>query len=84
MFAVGDEVTVSEEIYEPADEYQPGGALVRPGEKLIIREIRETGEWPIKVSHEFVTDGRMFGVSAAELKPYAVPCQGIDADLSHL
>ena len=84
MFAVGDEVTVVKQIYEPADDYQPDGMLARLGEKLIIREIREAGEWPFKVSHEFVTDGRMFGVSEAELKPYAVPCGIYDADLSHL
>lgn len=74
MFSVGDEVTVVKPIYEPAGDYQPAGILASPGEKLIIREIRNSGEWPIKVSHELVTDGRFFGVAASELIAY-----GLDA-----
>lgn len=84
-FAVGQEVTVTRRIWEPATGDAPGGLLARPGEKLIVRMIYSKGQHPIDVSHEFVTDGRTFCVSPDELRPYATPAQCLDdADLSHL
>ncbi len=70
FFQAGDVVTAIKAIYEPADDCHPGGCLARPGEKLIVREVRERGQWPIKVSHEDVTDGHGFCVAADELVPF--------------
>lgn len=84
-FTVGQEVTVTRRIWEPATGDAPGGLLARPGEKLIVRMIYGKGQHPIDVSHEFVTDGRTFCVSPDELRAYAVPTNCLDdADLTHL
>lgn len=66
-FAVGDEVTVTKPIWEPADDCHPAGTLAMPGDKLIVRSIRDRGQWPISVSHHDRTDGMTFAVSADEL-----------------
>ena len=73
QWKVGDAVTVTEPIYEPPDEFAPGGFLANPGEKLIVRAVRDRGQWPISVSHETVTDGSAFSVSTEELKAYVQP-----------
>ena len=84
-FTVGQEVTVAKPIYEPADDCHPGGTLVRPGEKLIVRAVRASGVWPISVSHKYRTDGLTFSVSPDELRAYSVPVTCLDdADLTHL
>ncbi len=84
-FTVGQEVTVTRRIWEPASGDAPGGLLARPGEKLIVRMIYSKGQHPIDVSHEFRTDGATFCVSADELRPYATPATCLDdADLTHL
>lgn len=70
QWKVGDAVTVTKPIYEPPDEFSPGGFLANPGEKLIVREVRDKGQWAISVSHEGRTDGLTFSVSAEELENY--------------
>lgn len=67
-FSVGDKVTVTKQIWEPADDCHPAGTLAMPGDKLIVRGIRDRGQWPISVSHHDRTDGMTFAVSADELK----------------
>jgi hypothetical protein len=69
-FKVGDEVDATRRIWEPASDDHPGGLLTMPGEKLIVREVRGTGQWPISVSHEGRTDGMTFSVAADEIKPW--------------
>lgn len=82
-FTVGQEVTVTRRIWEPATGDSPGGLLARRGEKLIVRMIYSKGQHPIHVSHEFRTDGATFCVSADELRPYATPATSLgDADLT--
>lgn len=71
-FTVGDEVTVTRRLWELADEHGPGGLLARPGEKLIVRAIRERGDWPISVSHHDRTDGMTFAAAPDELRAYKV------------
>ena len=73
QWKAGDEVTVVDPVYEAADDHSPGGYLARPGEKLIVRQVRDRGQWPISVSHETVTDGSAFSVSTEELKAYVQP-----------
>ena len=84
-FTVGQAVTPTRRIWEPATGDSPGGLLARPGEKLIVRMIYSKGQHPIDVSHEYRTDGMTFCVSADELRPYSTPATSLDdADLSHL
>lgn len=68
-FTVGQEVTVTRRLWEPADEHGPGGLLALPGDRLIVRAIRERGQFPISVSHHDRTDGMTFQVTPDELKP---------------
>lgn len=72
-FTVGQVVTVTRRIWEPATGDSPGGLLAHPGERLIVRKIYSTGQHPINVSHDFRTDSVTFCVSADELRPYATP-----------
>ena len=83
-FPIGKEVTARVRIWEPATGDSPGGLLTRPGEKLIVRAVKEGREFPIEVSHEHVTDGRTFGVKPEELCDYSIPASIYDADLTHL
>lgn len=69
-FTVGQEVTVTRRLWEPADECHPGGMLAQPGDRLIVRAIRDRGEWPISVSHHDRTDGMTFSVAENELRAY--------------
>lgn len=64
---VGDAVIMKQDLYEGPDDHHPGGYLAFAGERLIIREIRDHGSWPLKVSHEDRTDGLTFGVSVDEV-----------------
>lgn len=71
-FTVGDEVTVTRRLWEPADDCHPGGMLAQPGDRLIVRAIRDRGEWPISVSHHDRTDGMTFAVAANEIRAYTL------------
>jgi hypothetical protein len=42
--------------------------LAQPGDRLIVRAIRDRGEWPISVSHHDRTDGMTFSVAENELQ----------------
>jgi hypothetical protein len=64
---VGDKVRLKYDLNEPPSENSPGGCLARHDEVLIIRQISEGHDFPIKVSHENVTD-RSFGVLLQEIK----------------
>jgi hypothetical protein len=70
-FAVGDAVTMRANLYEPADEHAPGGYLAMRGDRLIVREVRGAGQWPISVSHDDRTDGITFAVAATEIEQRA-------------
>ncbi len=86
-FTVGQEVTVTRRIWDPATGDSAGGLLARPGEKLIVRRIhpRSSGPHPLDISHEYRTDGLTFCVSPDEIRAYATPTNCLDAaDLSHL
>jgi hypothetical protein len=67
-FKVGDRVRVKEAIYEPADDHAPGGYVCLKGDLLIVREVREKGQWPLSVSHEEVTDNS-FACGPHEIEP---------------
>ena len=69
-FTVGQDVTVTRRLWEPADDCHPGGMLAQPGDWLIVRAIRDRGEWPISVSHHDRTDGMTFSVAPDELRAY--------------
>lgn len=70
QYSVGDAVTVLRPVGDDPSGDSPGGTYARPGDKLIVREIvSDKWRWPIKVSHEHITD-RSFGVSEDEIKPY--------------
>jgi hypothetical protein len=69
-FVAGDAVMVRAHLYEPADDHAPGGYLAKRGEKLIVRNVRVAGSWPISVSHEGRTDGATFSVSQDEIEPW--------------
>jgi hypothetical protein len=66
-FTVGQKVTVCEAIFEPADDHHPGGYLCSKGDLLVVRKVRDSGKWPIHVSHEHITD-RSFCVSPDEIE----------------
>lgn len=68
IFAVHQEVTVTRRIWEPADDCHPGGLLAKPGDRLVVRAMRDYGQWPISVSHHDRTDGMTFSVAADELR----------------
>lgn len=40
------------------------------GDRLIVRAIRDRGEWPISVSHHDRIDGMTFAVAANEIRSY--------------
>jgi hypothetical protein len=67
-FTVGQKVRAVASIYEPADDFAPGGYLCHKGETLVVRRVDATGFHPVKVSHENVTD-RSFGVQGDEIEP---------------
>lgn len=69
-FAVGQEVTVTRRLWEPADGDHPGGLLALPGDRLIVRAMRDRGQWPISVSHHDRTDGMTFSVAPDELRAH--------------
>lgn len=69
-FAVGQEVTVTRRLWEPADDDHPGGLLALPGDRLIVRAMRDRGQWPISVSHHDRTDGMTFSVAPDELRAH--------------
>lgn len=69
-FTVGQEVTVTRRLWEPSDDCHPGGMLAQPGDRLIVRAIRDRGEWPISVSHHDRTDGMTFSAAENELRAY--------------
>jgi hypothetical protein len=66
-FTVGQTVVCPKGIYEPADDCSPAGWLCDRGAVLVVREVREAGQWPISVSHPEITDGS-FSVAADEIK----------------
>jgi hypothetical protein len=67
VIAVGSKVIMKRDLYEGPDDCHPGGYLAKKGDRLIVREIRDAGQWPFKVSHEDRTDGLTFGVSQDEI-----------------
>ena len=70
-FTVGQEVTVTRQLWEPPDDCHPGGLLALPGDRLIVRVVRESGQFPISVSHHDRTDGMTFQVAPDEVTPNA-------------
>ena len=64
---VGDRVRIKYNLNEHPSEDGPGCNLAKEGEVLIIRQISEGHDFPIKVSHEHITD-RSFGVLAYEIE----------------
>lgn len=65
---VGQKVRLLSDIFEPADEYAPGGYLARKGEVLIVRKLNPQSKFfPVQVSHEHITD-RTFGVTYEEIE----------------
>lgn len=81
-FKVGDEVTATRRLWEPADDCHPGGLLTQPGEKLIVRAVREKGQWPISVSHHDRADGMTFSVAPDEIRCAQSPTQPADPTAS--
>lgn len=69
-YQVGDRVRAKEAIYEPADDHAPGGYICGKGDLLIVRAVRDRGQWPLSVSHEDVTDNS-FACSPDEVIPDA-------------
>lgn len=65
-FKVGMKVRAKRDLSDGPDDYSPGGTYASKGELLVIREVRDTGPYPISVSHEHITD-RTFGVSPDEI-----------------
>lgn len=66
---IGQKVRATKGIYEPPDECAPGGYLCRKGEELIVRAIVPASAYPIKVSHEHITDNS-FGVTPEEIEEW--------------
>ena len=85
-FTVGQKVRAKEAIYEPADDYAPAGYLCMKGDVLVVRKLDTRAVFPIKVSHEDVTDCS-FGAKPEELEPLpdgvnACPsCDGLRFDV---
>lgn len=79
QFSVGQRVRLTENIYEPADEYAPGGYLAKKGEVVNIKAINPGRLYPISVFHDWVTDGKSFGVSESEIEP-ASPASDKDGE----
>lgn len=70
-YKVGDRVRAKLAIYEPADDHAPGGYVCGEGDLLIVRKVRESGNWPLSVSHEDVTDNS-FSCGLDEVTPDGV------------
>lgn len=71
-FAVGQSVTVKRRIWgHESGANSPMIMVAKRGDRLIVRAVRAGGfsPYPIHVSHEDVTDGLTFGVSADEIAP---------------
>ncbi len=48
----------------------PGCVCADEGEIVIVRSVHDCKySFPIQVSHEYITDGRTFGVSPSEIEP---------------
>lgn len=68
MRKVGDEVVLTRDIYEEADDHSPGGYLARKGEKVIVRAADANARrFPYSVSHPHITNNS-FGVTAEEIE----------------
>jgi hypothetical protein len=67
-FSIGQNVTVKRMLWEPAYGDYPGGLLARPGDRLIVRKIRDAGEFLFEVSHYDRLDGATFGAAEDELR----------------
>lgn len=68
-YKVGDVVILTHSVYEAASEDGPAGYLAEVGDLLIVRAVRDSGTWPISVSHEGVT-GSSFNVKPEEIAPW--------------
>lgn len=68
---VGDKVRAKKTIVDPADGDHPTLLLCEEGDVLIVREVGLLMTYPIKVSHESVTDNQ-FGVDASEVERVVV------------
>ena len=67
MFSVGDKVNAACTLLDPASGDSPGGVLCNRGDVLIVREVKMDERFPIKVSHEHITDNS-FGVEPSEIE----------------
>lgn len=67
-FQVGDRVRAKEAVYEPADDYSPGGYLCAKGDLLIVRRVTTQRDGrTLHVSHESITDNT-FSVMPSEVE----------------
>ena len=64
-FNVNDRARLTGEIYEPASDDSPGHTWGSKGDIVIIRKIREGGNWPYTVDR---MDGITFSVGADEIE----------------
>ena len=67
-YEVNQRVRIKEDIYEPPDENSPGGYCAKRGDIVVVRAIRQKGQWPLSVSHEDRTDGNTFSVGHDEVE----------------
>lgn len=68
-FTEGQRVRAVESIYEPADDHSPGGYVCLKDDLLIVRKVRDKGQWPLSVSHEDREDGNTFACGVHEVTP---------------
>lgn len=80
-FTVGQRVRMRATVGDSPSGDSPGGVYATPGEVLIVKRIEPEYTFPIAVAHEWVTDGRMFGVTVDEIEPEssAPTSDGVDA-----
>ena len=64
-FAVGQRLRAVCTIYEPPGDDTPGCVLAAVGDTLVVRR---AGAGTCHVSHEYITDGRMFRVLVEEVE----------------
>ena len=71
VFSPGQVVRPLADCYEPTDDHSPGGYLGRKGDKIVVKEVKDTAySYSVAVHHEGVTDGSAFMVSPTEIEPW--------------
>ena len=68
-YVVGQKFRITKDIYEPPDEYAPGGYLAMKGDTVVVRKCTGYRVYPIAVSHENRDGPETFLAAPDEVEP---------------